>query len=188
MAKDYTVKVRVTQDELARIKGAAQAFGCPVAEYIRAAIRAHMLAPEPDDGRPTLMGISRREMGVLRRDMAAWGNNLNQVAHALNEGMVLLRAAREASESPCLRAEYGEGIEAMEWGLDNFPELAECTGLVMESVWAMMGGVVTEIPDAHRSKWREAGAAERAADLAEIEARWKEKYKGSLGPEMGGEA
>ena len=153
--RDRWVHVRVTQDEYENIKKAAAAFGCTAGAYIRTACAAHALAPL-GEGEPTLLGVSRREVGTMSAEMGAWGNNLNQVAHALNAAMAALRQI-EGVPDPRHTSPYEYAMEEVKWGLDAMPELVETCYTLMGRVDDVLCSRVVEIPGPPK------GVAARAA-------------------------
>lgn len=156
LTKERVVYVRVTQEELANIKLAAASLGCSTSAYIRFACIAHGLAGGTE-GDGSLVGISRREVGRLTREMAAWGNNLNQVAHALNAAVAALRQI-EGVPDPAHTSPYTYAMEEVQWGLDEMPELQEGVYRLMGMVYELLCSRVVEVPGPPKSTWGAAGA------------------------------
>ncbi len=156
LTKERVVYVRVTQEELANIKLAAASLGCSTSAYIRLACIAHGLAGGAE-GDGSLVGISRREVGRLTREMAAWGNNLNQVAHALNAAAAALRQI-EGVPDPAHTSPYTYAMEEVQWGLDEMPELQEGVYRLMGMIYELLCSRVVEVPGPPKSTWGAAGA------------------------------
>ena len=74
--------VRFSAAELATIRAKAKGAGCSTNRYIRAAALG-------SDYRAPLDPELARALLALRRELAAQGNNLNQIARQLNAGIVL---------------------------------------------------------------------------------------------------
>lgn len=73
--RSVVMKVRLTPEEAARWKTAAAVDGQSVADWVRKRV-----------GGAAQRKAGRRESGELIRQLAALGNNLNQIARRLNRG------------------------------------------------------------------------------------------------------
>ena len=97
-ARADRLRIRVTEDELSRWKGAAASHGLPVSTWMRSI--ADEAAATGQNGRAVAA-----ELAQLRSDIARGiGNNLNQIAHRINgggttSGEILDEAARAIREA-----------------------------------------------------------------------------------------
>lgn len=76
-SRDRIVKVCVTAEEAARLRTRASAAGMSVSSYMRARCLARK------EGRP-VPDVDVRELRPLYQELRRCGNNLNQIARALN--------------------------------------------------------------------------------------------------------
>lgn len=76
--KDKVVRTRLSDDEIMAVEKAAQAAGMTVSAFLRS------LLLEGAGVQPLLAVEDRAVMGFLADEVRAVGNNLNQVARALN--------------------------------------------------------------------------------------------------------
>ncbi|WP_413203304.1 plasmid mobilization protein [Rhodospirillum sp. A1_3_36] len=73
--KDKTVRLRMSSEEEIELKNLAQSHQKTVSQYIRDCIKLRQLGHTQD---------TREDIVLLRREIAAIGNNLNQVAKYTN--------------------------------------------------------------------------------------------------------
>lgn len=87
MGKDSIIRIRVTTAARDRWRQHATAAGLPLSAWVRAACRS--AGHGGDDA------AVRAELVRLRREINALGNNVNQLAHQANAGMVINQKALE---------------------------------------------------------------------------------------------
>lgn len=75
--RDRIVKVCVTAEESSRLRACASAAGMSVSSYMR----ARCLARKEDQAAPA---VDVRELRPVYQELRRCGNNLNQIARALN--------------------------------------------------------------------------------------------------------
>ena len=79
--------LRLTADEYAHVKQLSKSSGLKMEPAIRALVMGVNLYPRPPD-----------EYAEIRRQLAAIGNNINQIARSVNAGIAAPEDARDAVE------------------------------------------------------------------------------------------
>lgn len=130
--KVCNIKIRVSEDERGRLKGACDALGCGMSDYIRGALVAYSVDLSERGEPGARVAVSDSEMRALLGEARKAGVNINQAAHALNAAAKALREADAQGGLPLDEVRYA--TDCIEEAADAVPGIVEQVGRVHAAV------------------------------------------------------